>query len=218
MPPPSELDAFVADGRHDATLRALAARGELRRYKKGTILISEGDTGDNLFVVLAGRIRVYSADAHDKEITFGVFGPGEYVGEMALDGGSRSASVITQQPSAFSVITRPTLLGFIAQHPEFALALLARVIRRLRQATEDARSLAFEDVYGRLSRYLVEAAVAQPDGTATLPEPVTHQEIASRVGCSREMVTRILKDLQNGGYVDLVDRRLHITRKLPRNW
>ncbi len=218
MPIPNELEAFAEDTTQDPMLRDLAARGELRRYRKGTILIHEGDTGDTLFILLSGRIKIYSTDSHDKEITFGVFGAGEYVGEMALDGGTRSANVVTQLPSACSVITRSTLLSFIAQNPEFALTLLSKLIRRLRQATEDARSLAFVDVYGRLTRSMQEMAVAQPDGTSRISERITHQEIASRVGCSREMVSRILKDLQNGGYITVVDRRITLNGKLPKRW
>jgi CRP/FNR family cyclic AMP-dependent transcriptional regulator len=214
----NELDSFLGDASQDPMLRNLAARGELRRYRKGTILIHEGDTGDNLFILLSGRIKIYSTDAHDKEITFGVFGPGEYVGEMALDGGTRSASVITQLPSACSVIARSTLLGFIAQNPEFALTLLSKLIRRLRQATDDARSLAFVDVYGRLTRTMQDLATLQPDGALRINERITHQEIASRVGCSREMVSRILKDLQNGGYITVVDRRITLNGKLPKRW
>ena len=214
----NELESFLADASQDPMLRDLAARGELRRYRKGTILIHEGDTGDNLFILLSGRIKIYSNDAHDKEITFGVFGPGEYVGEMALDGGTRSASVITQLPSACAVIARSTLLSFIAQNPEFALTLLSKLIRRLRQATEDARALAFVDVYGRLTRTMQDMATLQPDGTLRIDERITHQEIASRVGCSREMVSRILKDLQNGGYITVSDRRITLNGKLPKRW
>lgn len=214
----NELESFLEDASQDPMLQSLAARGELRRYRKGTILIHEGDTGDNLFILLSGRIKIYSTDAHDKEITFGVFGPGEYVGEMALDGGTRSASVITQLPSACSVIARSTLLAFIAQNPEFALTLLSKLIRRLRQATEDARALAFVDVYGRLTRTMQELATLQPDGTSRINERITHQEIASRVGCSREMVSRILKDLQNGGYITVLDRRITLNGKLPKRW
>jgi len=215
---PTELDRFVADDNHPASIRALAARGETRRYRKGTILIHEGDLGDSVFIVLVGRVKVFSNAASDKEITFGVFGPGEYVGEMALDGGPRSASVITLESVVCAVVTRTTLLAFIAEQPEFAITLLSKVIRRLRLATRDARNLAFIDVYGRLNQCLQELAVPGPAGTQVVPERLTHAELASRVGCSREMVSRILKDLENGGYVRLVSRRIHLMAKLPQRW
>ena len=215
---PNDLDDFASDDRYDLSLRALATRGEVRRYRKGTILIHEGDSGDTMFIVLSGRVKVFCTDASDKEITFGIFGPGEYFGEMALDGGPRSASVITQLPSLCSVITRTALLAYIGQHPEFALQLLSKVIRRLRLATRDARNLAFIDVYGRLTRCLHELAIPQADGSERIGERITHQEIASRVGCSREMVSRILKDLEGGGYIEVVDKRIVLVKKLPQRW
>lgn len=213
-----ELDGFLVDEAHGSAVRMLAVRGDVRRYRKGTILIHEGDVGDSMFIVLSGRVKVFCTDSNDKEITFAIFGPGDYFGEMALDGGPRSASVITQQPSVCSLITRTTLLSFIAQHPEFALELLSKVIHRLRLATRDARNLAFTDVYGRLSRFLQEMATPQPDGSRRITERITHQEIASRVGCSREMVSRILKDLQNGGHVSVADRRITLIGKMPQRW
>lgn len=214
----NELDDFVADDQYEPRVRELAARGDVRRYRKGTILIHEGDTGDTLFIVLGGRVKVFCTNPNDKEITFGIFGAGEYFGEMALDGGSRSASVITQLPSVCSVVTRATLLAFIAQHPEFALQVLSKVIRRLRLATRDARNLAFIDVYGRLTRCLQELATPHPDGGERITERITHQEMASRVGCSREMVSRILKDLESGGYIQVHDRRIVLMRRLPQRW
>jgi CRP/FNR family cyclic AMP-dependent transcriptional regulator len=212
------LADFVGDLQYDLGVRELAARGDLRRYRKGSILIHEGDTGETMFIVLSGRVKVYCTDPNDKEITFGVFGAGEYFGEMALDGGTRSASVITQLPSTCSVVTRAALLAYIAQRPEFSLQLLSKVIRRLRLATRDARNLAFIDVYGRLTRLLQELATPQADGTARINERITHQEIASRLGCSREMVSRILKDLESGGYIRVVDRRIVLVNKLPQRW
>ena len=212
------LADFVGDLQYDLAVRELAARGDLRRYRKGSILIHEGDTGETMFIVLSGRVKVYCTDPNDREITFGVFGAGEYFGEMALDGGTRSASVITQLPSTCSVVTRNALLAYIAQRPEFALQLLSKVIRRLRLATRDARNLAFIDVYGRLTGFLQELATPQVDGSARINERITHQEIASRLGCSREMVSRILKDLESGGYIRVVDRRIVLVNKLPQRW
>ena len=212
------LAAFCADSRHGALLRELAAQGDVRRYRKGTIVIAEGDVGDTLFIILAGQVKAYSVDASDKEITYGVFGVGEYVGEMALDGAPRSSNVLTLQACTCAVITRARLLAFIALRPEFALELLAKVIRRLRATTHNARSLAFIDVYGRLTQCLHDLAQPLPDGTHRIADHLTHQEIASRVGCSREMVSRILKDLETGGYLQFDQRRIVLMKKLPLRW
>lgn len=199
-------------------VRELADTGELRRYRKGSILIHEADVGDTLFIVLSGQVKVYCTDAKDKEITFGVFGPGEYIGEMALDGGPRSASVITLQASTCSLVSRTKLLAYIAKRPEFALELLSNVISRLRRATTSARNLAFIDVYGRLTGCLMGLATLEEDGTQRINDRLTHQEIASRVGCSREMVSRILKDLENGGYIRVEARKIMLVKKLPLRW
>lgn len=216
--PATVAQTFAADETQPVYLRELASLGDARLYRKNTILIHEADVGDTLFIVMSGRVKVFCTDASDKEITFGVFGAGEYFGEMALDGGSRSASVMTQEPCVCALITRTTLLAYIARRPEFALVMLSKVIQRLRMATSSARNLAFIDVYGRLSNCLMDLAKPQPDGTQRIEERITHQEFASWVGCSREMVSRILKDLENGGYVRMQERRIVLVRKLPQHW
>ncbi len=199
-------------------LAALAARGELRRYRKGTLLIQEGDLGDTLYIVLAGRVKAFSSDDRDREIVYGVYGPGEYFGEMSLDGGARSASVITLEKTQCVTIARSALTAHIVAHPEFAFELLARVIRRARLATQSARSMALLDVYGRVVQLLNELAVEQPDGTRLITDQLTHAEIASRVGCSREMVSRLMKDLERGEHISRRGKQWVLERRLPLNW
>ena len=200
------------------SLRTLVARGEPRRYRKGTILIQEGERGDTLYIVLAGRVKAFSVDERDREIVYGVYGPGEYLGEMSLDGGTRSASVITLETTSCAVITRQTLREHIAANPEFAFELLARVIHRARLATQSARSMALMDVYARVVLLLEQLSTEQPDGTHLIRGRLTHQEIASRVGCSREMVSRLLKDLERGQHVRRQSEGLVLGRKLPAHW
>lgn len=199
-------------------IRALAERGEQRRYRKSTLLIQEGDGGDTLYIVLAGKVKAFSSDARGREIVYGIYGPGEYLGEMSLDGGPRSASVITLETTVCAVITRPTLHEFIAKSPDFAFELLARVIRRARMATQSARSMALMDAYGRLAQMLTDLAVPQPDGTRLIKERLTHQEMASRVGCSREMVSRLMKDLERGQHLMIRGREMVLKGRLPVNW
>jgi CRP/FNR family transcriptional regulator, cyclic AMP receptor protein len=193
-------------------LKALVERGEVRRYRKGTLLIQEGDVGDTLFIILEGRMRAFSSGDNDREITYGVYGPGEYMGELSLDGGPRSASVITLEACRCAVVTRRTLEQFIAERPEFAFELLAKVIRRARVATLNARQLALEDVYGRL-RALLLALTEAGSG-----ERLTHQEMANRLGCSREMVSRLMKDLERGGYLQVQAHRFTLLKPLPQRW
>ncbi|MEP7058952.1 MAG: Crp/Fnr family transcriptional regulator [Caldimonas sp.] len=200
------------------SLRSLAQRGVIRRYRKGTLLIQEGDEGDTLFFILAGRLRAFGSGDEDREITYGTYGPGEYLGEMSLDGGPRSASVIAVEATLCSIVTRHTLREHLKQHPDFAFELLAKVIRRARAATLSAKQLALNDVYGRLVLTLNALAAPQLDGVRLIEERLTHREIASRLGCSREMVSRLLKDLNSGGYVRATERGLELRGSLPTRW
>lgn len=199
-------------------LRPLARAGEVRRYRKGAALITEGDFGDTLFIILKGRLRAFGSNEKGREITYGSYGAGEYLGEMSLDGGPRSASVVALEASECAVVTRLTLQRHIALHPEFAFELLAKVIRRARAATLSAKQLALNDVYGRLVLLFESLAEMQADGTRLLGERLTHQEIANRLGCSREMVSRLTKDLEAGGYIAVQRQRLVLLRPLPGRW
>ena len=212
----AEGASLAAASRHT---EALAARGSLRSFRRGMLLIQEGDFGSTLYIVRSGRLRAFAADPKGKEITLGLYGPGEYVGEMALDGGPRSANVETLETTSCAVITRETLLAYIAEEPDFALEMMARLIRRARQATESTRSLALIDVYGRFKRLLEQ--LSEPpaaDGTRMLHERITHQQIANHLACSREMVSRLMKDLEVGGYVTKRDGRIVLAKELPARW
>ena len=195
------------------SLRALAARGMARSYRRGTLLIEEGTQGDNLYLILAGSLRAFACDARGREVTYGVYGPGDYLGEMSLDGGPRSASVITEQASRCVIITRASLLAHITEHPEFAFELLTKVIRRARAATLSTKQLALNDVYGRL-KSLLERETAVGEELA-----LTHQAMAQRLGCSREMVSKLVKDLEPGGYlIRVANGRYRRLRELPGRW
>lgn len=199
-------------------LAALARRGELRHYARNSLLIQEGDVGDTLYIVLLGQLRAYSAnDANGREITYGVYGPGEYVGEMSLDGGARTAHVQTLAPSVCSVVTRELLHNHLKAHPEFAFELLAKVIRRARNATLSARQLALNDVYGRLKLLLESLAARDEAGQLVVHERLTQQDIAHRIGCTREMVTRVMRDLQPN-YVQATEQGWVLLRPLPAKW
>jgi len=202
------------------SLRRLAERGEIKRYRKGHRLIEEGEYGDTIYIIVAGRVRVFGSGGAraDREITYGTYGVGEYVGEISLDGGPRSANVEVLEPCVCAVVTRQTLLKHITQYPEFAFELLAKVIRRARAATLSAKQLALNDVYGRLMELLNALAAPQLDGTRVIVERLTHRELASRLGCSREMVSRLMKDLEGGGYVRTDGLGTQLLRILPARW
>jgi len=214
--PPIPSDPFSP--LEEATLRAIAETGIVRTFPKNTVLIHEGDTGDALYIVLSGRVKVYASNAQGREFAIAFHGPGEYVGEMTLDGGTRSASVVTIDPTVCAVVHREQFREFILKNPDFALHLIDKLIKRVRATTEDVKSLALTDVYGRLVRLLNTLAVANEDGTATVPEKLTQQAIAERVGASRDMIGKLFKDLVAGGYLAIEDRTITVLRKLPTGW
>lgn len=201
----------------DAELAALAARGVVKVYPKSAIIVSEGDDTDSLFVILEGRVKVYVSDEEGREVVLRTMGCGEYFGEMVLDGGPRSASVVTLEHSRFAILGRQRFREFLHEHPAFSIRLVEMLIQRTRALTKSVKSLALMDVYGRIARLLLELAVLQ-NGRLVIPEKLTQQDIASRVGSSREMVSRIFKDLVDGGYISIDARRITIHKNPPRDW
>ncbi len=212
-PSPAQLAAIP-----DAFVRQLAALGRVRTYPKNTVFITEGDSSDAVFVVLSGKVKAFVSDSEGHELILNNQGPGDYVGEMALDGKPRSASVVTLEPSTFAVVQREPLREAIRQNPDFALEMIGKVIERAREATDNVKNLALLDVYGRVARLLLNLAVETVDGKQRIPERITQQEIAERVGASRDMVSRIFRDLTVGGYITVDNRIITINKKPPAKW
>ena len=208
----------TADVLDEVLLREIAQQGGIKPYPANAVLINEGDASDSLFILLSGRVKVYSTNAEGKEVVITTHGAGEYVGELSLDGDTRSASVMTLEPTTCSVVSGRSLREFIAAHPDFASHLIHKLIRSVREATESVKSLALEDVYGRVVRLLTDISEPTADGRRRARERLTQQGIADRVGASREMVSRIFKDLTVGGYLAVEDGRIVVLRKLPSAW
>lgn len=200
-------------------LRALAALGRLRRYRKGTLIIQEGMSGDEIFFLLQGSVRAFSTDPSGREVSFKTDRAGDHFGEMALDGGPRSASVVAEETTVCAVVTRQQVWDQVAREPALARILIERLIGRIRWTTERARELALYDVYGRLRR-LLEGLAGEPgaDGARAIAERMTHQAIANRLGASREMVSRLMKDLERGGYVRNTRASVTLLKPLPARW
>jgi CRP/FNR family cyclic AMP-dependent transcriptional regulator len=199
------------------TLRAIAASGVTRTFPRNAVLINEGDVGDSLYIVVSGRVKIFASNEAGREFVIDFFGPGEYVGEMSLDGARRSASVMTVEPTTCVVVNRAHFREFILAHPDFAMHLIERLIHRVRVTTGNLKSLALSDVYGRLVR-LLNALAQSIDGRQVVPEKLTQQDIADRVGASRDMIGKLMKDLVAGGYLAVEDRTITILKKLPTGW
>jgi CRP/FNR family cyclic AMP-dependent transcriptional regulator len=201
----------------DPLVRELASHGQVRAFAKNAVIINEGDNSNTLFVLLSGRVKIYSSDVSGREIIYDDHGPGEYVGEMALDGQPRSASVMTLEPTVCSVLNREEVRQAITTNPDIAIQMISTLIGRARVATASVRNLALLDVYGRVARLLLDMA-EDKDGKLVIPERLTQQDIGDRVGASRDMVSRIFKDLVAGGYIRIEHKIITILRKPPERW
>jgi CRP/FNR family cyclic AMP-dependent transcriptional regulator len=201
----------------DPVVRELATRGQIRSFPKNTVFINEGDRGDSLFVIVSGRVKVFVSDNQGREMILDIHGPGQHVGEMALDGRPRSASVMTLEATTCAMVTRDALKSAIIANPDLAMSLIEELIDRARIATDTIKNLALMDVYGRVARLLLSLA-QERDGKLVVPERLTQQDIADRVGASRDMISRIFKDLTTGGYVTVVDRQITLNRRPPPRW
>jgi CRP/FNR family cyclic AMP-dependent transcriptional regulator len=215
---PADLKSIpLFEGVPDADLRALAERSVTRSYPKQAIIVNEGDESDSLYLILSGRVKIYLADEHGKELILAIKGPGQYFGEMVLDEQPRSASVMTLDASQFAILSRADFRAFLLGHPAVSLQLIQNLIRVARGLNRNVRNLAMLDVYGRVARTLLDLAVER-DGKLVIPEKLTQKDIAARVGASREMINRILRDLTTGGYVSVNDGRITINKAPPARW
>ena len=192
-------------------LREISKHAVQRRYPAKTLVVQEGDRPDSLYIIVEGRLKAFVSDASGREVILSTMGPGEYFGEVALDDGPRSASVMSLEPCVLSVVPLADLDMFIRANPAFASHFINSLLGRIRALTKNVTSLALMDAYGRVARLLLESSVTK-DGVQFVPERLTQADIASRVGCTREMVSRIFKDLVQRRYISLEDDRIVIHR------
>lgn len=210
-----EIPLFAGLGRD--LIGDLVDQAMLRSYRANTIVMQKGDEASALYVLLSGRIKVFSADDNGKEIVLNEMGPGDYLGELALiEDSTRSASVMTVAASRFLVIPKASFHAFVISRPSVALHLIGALAARVRKLTEEVERLALHDVYSRLADTLHTRAVEEDGRLVT--DPLTQRDLAALVGASREMVSRILKDLKAGDYISLDGKRIVIHRKLPERW
>jgi CRP/FNR family cyclic AMP-dependent transcriptional regulator len=192
---------FAAFG--EDQLRALAPAVMRRDAPRGSVIMAEGDRVDSLYIVVSGRLKVMMGEADGKEMILGILGPGEIFGEMGLiDDGPRSASVIAIEPCELLVVTKRLFKKCLVENSEVAMAVLRVVVRRLREADRKMGSLAMLDVYGRVARLLLDLS-EDVDGQKVVTKRLTKQDIGRMIGASREMVTKVMKDLEMSGYFEV---------------
>lgn len=196
----------------------LASKGVHKRYPKNSVLICEGDDSDSLYVLLDGKVKIYAGDDYGKEVVINIQGPGELFGEVAMIGKiPRSASVMAIEPVEIAFLSRVKFEACLLDRPELAVKFLGLLVERVRSLTDMTKNLALNDVYGRIA-YTLNKLVEEVEDEKIIRIRLTHQDIASMVGSSREMVSRIMKDLTTGGYIDSHDKHIVLKKNLPQAW
>jgi CRP/FNR family cyclic AMP-dependent transcriptional regulator len=170
---------------------------------RSTTIMAGGDPTDSLYIVLSGRLKVMMSDSEGKEVILAILGPGEFFGEMGLiDDEPRSATVVTIEPCELLSIAKRDFKKYMAENFLMTEAVMRGLVRRLREADRKIGSLALLDVYGRVARLLLDMA-ENVDGEKVVTKRLPKQDIAKMIGASREMVSRVMKDLQVGGYIEM---------------
>jgi CRP/FNR family cyclic AMP-dependent transcriptional regulator len=187
----------------DEQLRTLVSVVTRRSAPRGSVIMAAGDQIDSLYIVISGRLKVMMGDADGKEVILSLIGPGEFFGEMGLiDDSPRSASVVAIEPCELVSISKRDFKNCLAENFEMATAVMRGLVRRLREADRKIGSLALLDVYGRVARLLLDMA-ENVNGEKIITKRLPKQDIAKMIGASREMVSRVMKDLQMGGYIEV---------------
>lgn len=194
----------------DADIASLAQLTGRRRCPKDTVVFFENEEGDSFFMILEGRIKVTILGDDGREIILSVLGPGDFFGEMALlDNEPRSATAIAIEDSELLSLCRADFQSVLTDNRSIQGALIKVLTARLRRANHQISTLALMDVYGRVARVILDMAREEgrrlKDGHIAFRR-ATHQEIANRIGTTRETVTRMLKDLERQGLIQVEGR------------
>ena len=181
-------------------LTSVVSRRSFARHKT---IIAAGDATESLYVVISGRLKVMMSDDEGREVILAILGPTEYFGEMGLlDDSPRSATVVTLEACELLVLSKRDFNACLQENFEMATTVMRGLVKRLREADEKIGSLALMDVYGRVARLLLEMAETI-DGQKIVTRKIAKQDIAKMIGASREMVSRVMKDLQTGGFIEV---------------
>ena len=197
-------------------LQATAQLFSVRSYPKDAIVATEGDRLDLFNIILSGRVQFFWHDEAGYEVKLGIDGPGGHYADVTLDGEPILMSVIALEELRVASIPMSALKQLLLRHPQLGFDLLMDVVARLRRLVERTKTFTMEDVYGRVVKLLLANAVKTDDVLVT--ERLTHAEIGKRIGATREMVGRVMRDLARGGYIEVTRGRVTIARTPPRRW
>lgn len=190
----------------DAQAISIADSVVKRRFRRGERIVEQGKKSDALFILLSGRARVIAADSRGREVIFATLRPGDHVGEMSLiDDEPHSATVVAEVQTDVLELSRAEFARCLPENSSMAYAVMRGLVKRLRQADRKIESLALLDVYGRVAHALLEFAAPDKVGQLVIREKVSRQDLAKMVGASREMVSRVMKDIEERGLVQYAE-------------
>ncbi len=192
----------IFSGLTQAQMSHLSETVVKQRFKRGAMIIEQGKKSGALFIILSGRARVIMTDRRAKEVILNTLGPGDYIGEMSLiDGKSHSASVKTEIQTDVLVLSHDEFVRCLTENQTIAVWIMKGLVQRLRKSSEKVSSLALMDVYGRVAKVLVDAAQPKGEPDLMICDKMTRQDIAKMVGASREMVSRVMRDFEDQGFI-----------------
>ena len=195
-------------GLPDAQLEQIARMAVSRKVVRHTTIVFVGDSTDSLFVIVSGSAKVLNRDAEGNEVILTLLGSGECFGEMGLiDGSPRSADVVANENCELLVIAKADFTSVLAGNVDLCLNIMKSLVLRLREANRKIESLALMDVYGRVAKLLLDFSLEE-NGVRVIRRKVTKQDMAKMVGASREMVSRVMKDLERSGYIRIEPGRI----------
>ena len=174
-----------------------------RRFKRGEALVEQGQKSNALFILLTGRARVVTSDSRGREVILATLAQGDYLGEMSIiDNEPHSATVRAEVQTDVLMLGRSEFARCLTENASMSLVVMRGLVKRLRHADRKIESLALLDVYGRVAHALLDFAVADAQGQLLIKEKISRQDLAKMVGASREMVSRVMKDLEERGFIE----------------
>ena len=176
-----------------------------KRFKRGEALVEQGLKSNALFILLTGRARVMTADSRGREVILATLGQGDYLGEMSIiDNEPHSATVRAEVQTDVLMLGRTEFARCLTENASMSLVVMRGLVKRLRHADRKIESLALLDVYGRVAHALLDFAAPDAQGQRIIRDKISRQDLAKMVGASREMVSRVMKDLEERGFIEVL--------------
>jgi CRP/FNR family cyclic AMP-dependent transcriptional regulator len=209
----------IFNGLEDNELSVVAERTSKRTVLKNTLVISEGDISNSMYLIKEGKVNVTVTNEEGREMILSTLQQFDNFGELSLlDDNPRSANVITLEKCEFIILHKQDFIHLLKHNSGIAISVIKYLCKKIRFITNVTQSLALLDIYGRLVKLLYSLAEQGDDGRMIISLPLTHKDIAARVGSSREMISRILSELEKGNYLTIENKIITINKKLPSAW